>query len=84
MKLGRLFSLTVLSVMVVIGCQANATTDGAPRYRARIYSVQDLVSGTSYDPYRGNDLPTTIFQRQAGKEIELPVYEFTIRLVPSD
>ena len=59
-------------------------TFGALHYRTRTYSVQDLVSGTSHDPYRSNNLPTTTFQSQAGAEIELPVYEFTIRLVPSD
>ena len=59
-------------------------TFSAPHYRAQTYSVQDLASGTSYDPYRSNNVPTTTYQNKAGAEIELPVYEFTIRLVPSD
>lgn len=54
-------------------------------YRTQTYSLEDLVSGTSYDPYRSNKLPTTIFQDEAeDEEIKLPVYEFTIRLEPSD
>ena len=59
-------------------------TFSAPHYQTRIYSVEDLASETSYDPYGSHNLPTTIFQYRAGEELELPVYEFTIRLVPSD
>jgi hypothetical protein len=59
-------------------------TFSALHYRPQTYSVEDLVSGTDYDPYRSDNLPTTTFQTEAGAEIELPVYEFTIRLAPSD
>jgi len=60
-------------------------TFSAPHYRTQTYSADDIVSGTSYDPYRSSNLPTTIFQDEAEEEeIKLPVYEFTIRLVPSD
>jgi hypothetical protein len=61
-----------------------AFTFSAPHYHTRTYSVEDLVSGTAYDAYRSDDLPTTTFQNKAGAESELPVYEFTIRLEPSD
>ena len=59
-------------------------TFSALRYRTRTYSVEDLASGTSQDPYRSDDLPTTTFRNEAGAEIELPVYRFTILLAPSD
>ena len=59
-------------------------TFSAPHYRGETYTVEDLVSGSSTDPYGSADLPTTTFRNKAGAEIELPVYEFTIRLVPSD
>jgi len=59
-------------------------TFSAPHYRTQTYSVEELVSGTSYDPYSSNDLPTTLFQYGANKEFELPVYEFTIHLAPGD
>ncbi len=58
-------------------------TFSAPHHRTKTYSVEELASGTSYDPYRSNDLPTTLFRHGDDKEIELPVYEFTIHLAPS-
>ena len=59
-------------------------TFSALRYRTRTYSVDDLVSGTSQNPYRSDSLPTTTFRNEAGAEIELPVYRFTIVLVAID
>ena len=59
-------------------------TFSAPGYQTRTYSVTDLASGTSYDPYRSANVPTTIFKNEAGAEIELPFYEFTIRLAPKE
>ena len=52
----------------------------APHYRTRILSVDDLVSGTSYNPYNGANLPTTTYRYSEKEEMELPVYELTIRL----
>jgi hypothetical protein len=59
-------------------------TFSAQHYRTQTYSVEDLVLGTHYDPYRSDNLPTATFQNEASAEIELPVYEFIIGLVPSD
>lgn len=59
-------------------------TFSAPNYHKQTYSVAELVAGTSYDPYSTVDLPTTTYLNEDGKEIELPLYEFTIRLAPSD
>jgi hypothetical protein len=60
-------------------------TFGAPEYRERTYSVDDLVSGTSYDPYDGGALPKiTYLYKEEDRVLELPVYAFTIRLVPVD
>lgn len=58
-------------------------TFSAPHYNSQTYSVEDLVSETSYDPYRNDSLPTTIYNYKE-EELELPVYEITIRLVPID
>jgi hypothetical protein len=55
----------------------------APQYQTRVYSVKELAAGTSYDPYRSRDLPTTTFLDR-GQEVEIPVWEFTVRLDPSD
>jgi hypothetical protein len=52
----------------------------AQGYQTQTYSVKDLVLGTSYDPYSSNNLPTAMYKG----EVELPVYEFTIRLTPGD
>ncbi len=59
-------------------------TFSAPGYHTRTYSVKDMASGTSYDPYRSAKVPTTTFTNEVGSEIELPFYEFTIRLAPTD
>ncbi len=59
-------------------------TFSAPGYRSRTYSVEDLVSGTDYNPYNGSQLPTTIITTDEGADMELPIYEFTIRLQPND
>ncbi len=59
-------------------------TFSAPRYRSRTYSVEDLLSGTDYDPYSSDNLPTTTIENEVGEEIELPIYEFTVRLQPGD
>lgn len=59
-------------------------TFSAPGYQTRTYSVEELASGTSCDPYRYADLPTTVFTDKVGSGIELPVYEITIRLAPID
>jgi hypothetical protein len=58
-------------------------TFSAPQYRTRTYSAEDLAAGTSYDPYHNPGLPTTTFE-DSGEEIELSVFQFTIRLEPSD
>ena len=57
---------------------------GAPGFLTETYSVEDLASGSNYDPYSKAGLPTTTFSNKAGAEIEVPVYEFTVRLAPSD
>ncbi len=59
-------------------------TFSAPDYLTRTYSVEELASGTPYEPYSYADLPTTVFTDEIGSEIELPVYEITIRLAPAD
>ena len=60
-------------------------TFSAPNYHKRTYSVDELVAGTSYDPYSAVDLPTTTYLYETdGKEIQVPVYEFTVQLAPSD
>jgi hypothetical protein len=60
-------------------------TFSAPGYGARTYSVEELVAGTDYDPYRGNDFPTITFVYDEDEDgIELPVYELTVRLEPDD
>ena len=61
-------------------------TFSAPGYQTRTYSVEELVSGTSYNPYNYNyaNVPTTTFTIEVDSEIELPVYEITIRLAPID
>ena len=60
-------------------------TFSADHYLTRTYSVSDLVSGTTYDPYRSDGLPTATFEyERVDAPVELPVYEFTIRLAPSD
>ena len=59
-------------------------TFSAPGYRSRTYLVEDLISGTVYDPYSSDNLPTTTIENEVGAEIELPIYEFTVRLQPGD
>ncbi len=60
-------------------------TFSAQNYYTQTYSVDELAAGTSYDPYSAVDLPTTTYLYGAdGEEIQLPVYEFTIHLTPSD
>lgn len=60
-------------------------TFSALNYHTEVYSVDELVAGTSYDPYSTVDLPTTTYQYGTDtEEIQLPVYEFTIHLSPSD
>ena len=54
----------------------------AAGFETQSYSVDDLVSGTEYHPYRSADLPTTRYA-VSGQETELPVYEFTITLAPA-
>ncbi|MBN1873300.1 MAG: hypothetical protein JXA33_03650 [Anaerolineae bacterium] len=47
--------------------------------------MDELVVGTSYNPYSTVDLPTATFRYETdAEEIQLPVYEFTIHLTPSD
>jgi hypothetical protein len=59
-------------------------TFSAPDYQTRTYSVDELVAGTSYDPYNGAGLPTTTFLYGTdAEEIQVPVYEFTIHLTPN-
>ena len=58
-------------------------TFSAPHYYTKTYSVEDLASENSYNPYSRDSLPTTTYKYEE-EELELPVYEFTIRLVPSD
>ena len=58
-------------------------TFSAPRYNTQTFSVKELVSETSYDPYHNDSLPTTSYIYE-GEELELQVYELTIRLVPID
>jgi hypothetical protein len=60
-------------------------TFSARNYHSQTYSVDELVSGTSYDPYSTVNLPTTSYRYGTdGEEIQLPVYEFTIYLTPSE
>lgn len=60
-------------------------TFSAPNYYTQTYSVDELVVGTSYNPYSTVDLPTATFRYETdAEEIQLPVYEFTIHLTPSD
>jgi hypothetical protein len=59
-------------------------TFSAPGYQTWTYSVEELASGTPYEPYSYADLPTTVFTDEVGSEIELPVYEITIRLALID
>ncbi len=56
----------------------------APGYRLRTYSVEDLASGTDYNPYNSSQLPATIMTTDEGADMELPIYEFTTRLQPND
>ncbi len=66
------------------GPAAPTFTFSVPNYQTQTYSVDELVAGTSYDPYSTSDLPTTTYRRTETEEIELPVYEFTIQLAPND
>lgn len=58
-------------------------TFSAPNYASQTLSIDDLVAATSYDPYDSTALPTTTFVRNT-QEIELPLYEFTIQLTPTN
>jgi len=60
-------------------------TFSAPNYQTLTLSVDDFASASGYDPYFPPDSPTTEFTYSEDEDpIELPVYEFTIRLVRID
>lgn len=56
----------------------------APNHHPKTFTVEELVNGTTYDPYSSDDLPTTMYTYAEGEEAEIPVYEFTIKLTVVD